>query len=198
MRTCILFLLVAPFRWPCLVSHFRSPLCQLGVYSACLNFLHVFLPSFENFSLSLRESFFRFQFHYTMLLTSHIYSFGWLLQASLDFCYFPYIFFLSLVPSYQDSPIDYLFHPRHMDNNPILVRWLSIPSPPTITPLSIVVHFLLDFSSLDYWSILALRLLLHKECKLFMPCWIKAMCIVLWLLRFLIGPQDATPTQQAT
>ena len=128
------------------------------------------------------------------LWASRIYSFGWLLQASLDSCYFPYIFFLSFVPSYQDSPIDYLFHPRHMDNSPILVRWLSIPSPPTMTPLSIMVHFLLDSSSLDCWSILALRLLLHRESKLFMPCWIKAlgpntiaMCIVLWLLWFLMA-----------
>ena len=82
MRTCILFLLVAPSRWPCLVSHFKSPLYQLGVYLACLDLLHVFLPSFENFSLSLQESFFRFQFHYTMFLVSFSHIFLWMASPS--------------------------------------------------------------------------------------------------------------------
>lgn len=73
----------------------------------------------------------------------------------------------------------------------ILVRWSSIPSPFIKTSHSVVVHSFLDSSSLDYYRILALRLLLHKRSRWLMPCWMRAFrpntivtCMVPWLLQF--------------
>ena len=52
MRICILSHMVTPSRWLCLVSPFRSPLCQSSMYSTCLDLMSVFLPSFQRYSLS--------------------------------------------------------------------------------------------------------------------------------------------------
>ena len=105
MWTCILFLPVAPFGWPCLVSPFISPFCPLGVYSAYLYFMRVFLPLFQRFNLSHLEASFTSNFViWCSLWASHVYFFGFLLLS---------LFFLSLIPSYRDLSIDCLFHPRH-------------------------------------------------------------------------------------
>ena len=75
MGTWKLFILVTIFGWPCLVNHFRSPFCQSGVYSACLDLMRVFFLSFHRFSISLLESFFWFPFCCMMLLKSFLHIF---------------------------------------------------------------------------------------------------------------------------
>ena len=82
---------------------FLSVRCVLS-----LLILHVCLLSFipEVQSLTLGE---------LLLLLTLLYDAPHELPTyiSLDYCYFPFIFFLSLVLSYRDSSIDCLFHPRH-------------------------------------------------------------------------------------
>ena len=81
------------------------------MYSTCLNLMCVFLIFFESFNLPLLESFF-FYSHFVIwcsLRVSFLYSFGWLLQASLDSCYFLNIFFLPFFPLYRNSSINCFF-----------------------------------------------------------------------------------------
>ena len=86
------------------------------------------------------------------------------------------------------------FMPSCQDNSSILGRSSLTPLPHIMIFPFVVVLFLLGSSSLDYWNILALRLLLHGVSRLLMPCWMKAlgpntiaMCMVPWLLRFLMA-----------
>ena len=110
IETCIQLLLVASFEWPCLVCHSRSPHCQSGVYSTCLDLIRVFLLFFKRFNLPLLEIFFYSHFIiWCSLRASFLYSSIWLLQASLDSCYFLNIFFLPFFPLYRNSSINCLF-----------------------------------------------------------------------------------------
>lgn len=77
---------------------------------ACLHFI---LPSRGSVSHSWRASFDSSFVIWCSSLASCIYSSSCLLQASLDSCYFPYIFFLYFIPLYQDSLIDCSFHSCH-------------------------------------------------------------------------------------
>ena len=79
-RSPYILLLVASFEWPCLVCHSRSPHCQSGVYSTCLDLIRVFLLFFKRFKLPLLEIFFYSHFIiWCSLRVSFLYSFGWLL-----------------------------------------------------------------------------------------------------------------------
>ena len=101
MGTCILFLLIAPFGWPFVVISFKSPLCQLDMYLVCLDSMLIFLFSSRGLVSHSCGAYFNSCFSiWCSSWASCIYFFGWLIQANLDYCYFSYISFLSLIPSY--------------------------------------------------------------------------------------------------
>ena len=87
-------------------------------------------------------------------------------------------------------------HPTWSRHGNGIIQGFLRPSPLIETSHSVVVHSLSGYSSLDYYSILALRLLLHRGFKLLMSCWIRAhrpnttvTCMVPRLFQFPVVPK---------
>ena len=169
------------------------------LYSTCLDLMCVSLPSSWRFSLLLLEFFFRFQFPYTMLITSFPCIFLRLASPSqlgflllfLHIHYISHSIILRFIIRLLDS-----FMPSSYDNCSILDKSSSTPLPSMMIFPSIVVHFLLGSSFLNCWSMLDLRQALQKGSRLLIPYWMRVhepntttMYMVAWLLIFLMAPR---------